>query len=600
MSQTFRNLVNFVLLCVWFASTVLFCSTEIFGCLVQPDLKESKGTDTPLRHSRETNSVPPVGNPQESTKAPIPNKTPVQGQVDDFEQKQAYLRELFRHGGGSMKDVFFDEMLQVAIEAPDLFDGWEIAEGETRQMQQQLLADYHDFRQKCFEKMATLTYEDQIRAEVDLLVKQRRDLSQSLTHPFIFEPHHLRPEQRVALLPMASERYGLVGHATNDRLLGKWLNITAEQRERHQIESAKICAEVENLVIKYRQRAADIFFKNLTKPQVEKFFGVFSREKVRHAYGTFSPSVLYYRHKYTGVSTKNIADPLSFPAFSVLIGDQQDRAENLSAQEADKPSTPHPTTPQISNPPSQQGNFDAREEYVDIPLPPEIAWRRFFAFEFALIKIDLMEEENQSESNLELVTQIREMIDRENAHFSAKFAADQLEIFSDPWFERQPALISASKALLGDLEAFFSTDERKELLSLLTYPESDFYFISKSKGFRTWLEISDQQLEQMRKDSQTMLTEIEQDVNRLRQNSADAFFNCLDHEQRIKFFEIFDREKQALYWGSLSPRQIFEHHNNAKGEPWSIARPHTGSFLLNYYHPIGNRLSLVTDIEFPE
>ena len=454
----------------------------------------------------------------------------------------------------AVKDLFFDEFLQIAIESPDDFGGWEITDNQAVQFLEKLAA-YQRYRQEYLERIARLEDEDQIRSENHQLAKRRSALSQSLARSLL-------PAQAVALVPENTEWYGLLAHVANGHMLGKWLKITPSQLEKLRRESAEFCEEVKTSLDDSRQKSVDIFFKNLTKTQNAKFFSVFSEDKVQSVYRSLPFETLYLDHNVDLRSDSY--NKLLFSPSLVLIDTIQGRPERLAEKESERRSNLHRPTFKISNAESQLAPSRGKMLY-----DRELAPNHFFAPEFALISLDLNRHDYTDDVHSILKSGLRKLLDRQIAICKDQQSLEHLE-GTEKWKTSQANLALEYRKFREDAMAAFSDDRAASLLSSIEGFDANLFCIARWKSIRDWLGITDQQLERMHEESRELVSDMEANLVDLRQKSADILFSNLSPAQRDQFFQIFDRDKVAFFWGGLSYSNLYAHHRNVKGEHWFL------------------------------
>jgi hypothetical protein len=493
----------------------------------------------------------------------LPIKNDEQGeQIEDesqLESLQKYFKSLPRimRIKDSSKDLFFDEFLQIAIESPDDFGGWEITDNQAQQARQRI-DSYRQFRKECLGKTEQLEDQEQIRDVMNQLALRRSGLSQSLVH-------HLLPAQIVSLVPMNTERYGLLSHATNGHMLGKWLKVTSKQQDKIRSESGDLCDEIENSLTNYRQKSADVFFKNLTKAQRQKFFTVFTPEKVKFAYGRLEFTTIH-RHHDADMNFRSFE--VRLPQSKVLVGDLHGQPERKEDQDSIKDSNFYRPEYRLSvKNPDESGASETTSKRKQLDL--DSAKKHFFAPEFALITLDLMQRENGGEPDEQLTSGLKELRDRQSSLYGAWSLVDQFE-GSEKWTTMQSKLREDYREILQDSIQFFSDERTAALLSSLEEMHVHSTCLVGWESFRDWLEITDEQFTRMVEDSRDLVADIEANLIDLRQKSADLFFNNLTRAQRDQFFEIFDQEKVSYFWGTLVHAHIFDQHDNTKGEAWFL------------------------------
>lgn len=479
----------------------------------------------------------------------------------------------------AVKDLFFDEFLQIAIESPDDFGGWEITDNQADQFLEKLGA-FQRYRQEYLERIARLEDEDQIRSENHQLAKRRSALSQSIARSLL-------PAQAVALVPENTEWYGLPAHVANGHLLGKWLKITPPQLEKLGLESAELCEEVKNSLDDSRQKSADIFFKNLTKTQNAKFFSVFPEDKVQSVYRSLPFETLYLDHNVDLRSDSY--NKLLFSPSLVLIDTIQGRPERLAEKESERRSNLHRPTFQISNAESQLAASRGK-----LLFDRELAPNHFFAPELALISLDLNRHNYTDDVHSSLNSGLRKLLDRQITICKRQQSLEHLEGI-EKWNTTQANLALEYRKFREDATAFFSDDRAASLLSSIEGFDANLLYIARWKSIRDWLGITDQQLERMAEESRELVSDMEANLVDLRQKSADILFSNLSHAQRAQFFEIFDQDKVAFFWGGLSYSTLYAHHRNVKGEHWFLWEGDS-SPQKNQPHP----LLKPTKIKFPK
>lgn len=461
--------------------------------------------------------------------------------------------------GQAVQDLFFDEMLQIVIDSPEHFDSWELTENQTNQIQKQL-DTYREYRKQYVDTIEKLDDEVLIRHEANQLAKRRQVISQTIKRMLL-------PDQVLSLVPINSKRYGLTAHATNERILGKWLKLTSRQEEKIRKESKELCQELELALADYRQKSADIFFKNLEKQQREKFFSVFLPEKVKLIYGRVTFDDIYDWHFMGDPKFYLTRNSIQIPASKVVIGNPQGRLEQLEDgdfQKSLRMFSPAGSLANLSNEGtySERNKTDLRQQRLATAFSESSLW------EFALIYQELKLSENPNAFDQEFLTQLKEIVARRNRHYKLLMEATQVE-GTDKWATEMAKLGNEEDEFVKAAKSLFSDRQLIEMLPP-KFGINDFFSLAHWAPFQNWLEITEHQLKQMRDESGRLATQLEEDLFELRQKSANILLDNLTRAQQDQFFNIFERKKLALFWGELSFWEAYTHlhnvHSQYKGE----------------------------------
>jgi ABC-type transporter MlaC component len=540
MSPTLTYEKLFLLSC-WFVSEIFFGMTFAASCSAQ---------DAPKVGQRERKRI------QDFEATDILSR-----ELARIESPERISREYFeksyreKRAAGAVKDIFFDEFLQIAIESPDDFGGWEITGNQAERFHEKFVA-YQQFRQDYLDRIRHVEDENVIQTETNQLAKQRAAFSQSLVRSLL-------PAQAVALVPTSTDSYGLISHVVNGHMLGKWLKLTPSQLEKIRGESTTLCKEIENWLEKYQQKSIDSFFKNLTKEQRNKFFNLFLREKLEPIYTGFSFDRIYTDHS---IDVHSSIYDKSFSASKVILGADHGRPELLQKKESSQKLHLFNPTPKLVV--TAQNNSDDPDAIQE--RRRSTAFYQFYVFEYALISLELYRTENPKAFDPNLEKEMKQGLKRQQAHYKSRMALIQWQEGSEQWCSELAKLDSEYREILEETKILFSSGRSLDLLPIAEDMGLNFIRLTRWQRFRDWLGITDQQLERMAEESRELVSDMEANLVDLRQKSADILFSNLSPAQRAQFFEIFDQDKVAFFWGGLSYSTLYAHHQNVKGEHWFL------------------------------